>query len=209
MEKRVLLAIVLSLAVLVTWQILFMPEPPEPSPHKTAPRSDLPASTPADNEQKTSYSKELPADSPDWDSQVDLGDISSDPTPDLPQRILEISTSEYHAKLSSTGAHFISWELLTHLDTNKNPLQLIYSQEANYYPGDVRIEESNQFNELNFQVDYPEDFISLNVNDSPKTINLSARTPDGVELNKTFTFRSDSIVVDCDLDLLNRSPRTI
>jgi len=64
MEKRLLAAIVLSLVVLVSWQVFFMPEPVKTPPEREVSSSDIPSVMGSTNSDDYVDTPVLPTDGP-------------------------------------------------------------------------------------------------------------------------------------------------
>ena len=125
MEKRLILAIVLSFLVLVLYQAIFLRNRPQPEP-KAQPQ------TPAGQEEAA------PAFKPPEAKEESL--------PSLPAEVEEaraqaeeqvvVETSLYQAVWSNRGASLQTWRLKTHQDENGEELELVSSRaaQAGKYP---------------------------------------------------------------------------
>ena len=119
MERRVLIAVLLSFLVLYGYQALF-PPPPEPKPAQvtsktaTAPKASGPtAANPTASVQGVPPTAEAGA-------------------PSAPARDIEIDNADVHAVFTTRGAVLKSWKLKKYRDEQKQPLEMI----AGHAPAD-------------------------------------------------------------------------
>ncbi len=122
MEKKLLLAIVLSFVVLFVWQAVFVKKipPPEQTPQSFTETQQV--QQPAQKilpEQKTA-----PVETP-VPEQVDF-----DATTETSEKQIVIETSLFKSVWSNKGAILKSWRLKEHLDEEGNPLELIPGRSA-------------------------------------------------------------------------------
>ena len=119
MERRVLIAVLLSFLVLYGYQALF-PPPPEPKPAQatskaaTAPKASGPtASNPTASVQGAPQTAEAA-------------------TPSIPGQDVEIDSADVHGVFTTRGAVLKSWKLKKYRDERKQPLEMI----AGHAPAD-------------------------------------------------------------------------
>lgn len=126
MEKRLLIAIVLSFLVLLLYQILFVKKkppleaPPEPAREERIVKKETalpPSETPA-KEQLRQEEKEIL------------------PTSEEVEKQIRVETSLYEAVWSNRGGVLKSWKLKEHQDEEKNDLELVshLSSETDTFP---------------------------------------------------------------------------
>lgn len=133
MEKRILLAIILSFLVLVLYQILFVKKPPP----KTSP--EMPPVVEKKPQPEIPYKSQLPPSvipqqKEEKEEEKTLKPISGE----IHKQIL-IETSLYQAVWSNKGAVLRSWRLKKYKDEQNEDLELISSrsQEIDRYPFSV------------------------------------------------------------------------
>jgi YidC/Oxa1 family membrane protein insertase len=116
MERRVLIAVLLSFLVLYGYQALF-PTPPEPKPAQTSKAATAPkASGPTQSNPVASVQgAEPPAGAPS-----------------APAREIEIDNADVHAVFTTRGAVLKSWKLKKYRDDQNQPLEMI----AGHAPAD-------------------------------------------------------------------------
>jgi len=139
MEKRILLAIVLSFLVLVLYQILFVKKapPPKPSLEKAQVMEKKP-------EQEAPSEIQLPPSAtPQEKEQKEEGKIREPISGEIQEQIL-IDTSLYQAVWSNRGAVLRSWRLKEYKDEEKEDLELVslHSSEINRYPFSLYTDDS-------------------------------------------------------------------
>jgi len=123
MEKRLILAIVLSFAVLVLWQLVFKKPPPqEPTPEAATEIEKLPEQEPIPKKPLTVKETE---------EKKDFQAVSEE----REQEII-VDTSLYRAVWINRGAQLKSWRLKEYKDENDENLELVSvrSLELDQYP---------------------------------------------------------------------------
>ena len=226
MEKRVLLAIILSLAVLLLWQALF--PPPKPRRVKSVP--------PQQAEQETLPQKEvLPVTA--RDAEVDLPPppaFANEPEYDSlpPEKEIVVHTSLYTAIFSNRGACLKSLELLRYRDKISPPsicfvfpFSLLYGKnqiQQDFKPKELVNTQGLDNKPLQTKFDGPDlghydlapytasnSFLDLDSTTPQGTITFSFLSKEGVAFTKTFTFSNDSYYIDYGFSLENNSPKIL
>ncbi|MBC2704743.1 membrane protein insertase YidC [Desulfobacula sp.] len=199
-QKRLLLAVVLSVVVLVGYQTFFV-KPPEPNnqPQQVQDRK-------ADQVQEASpYVSE-------YKTKPEPGVV---PQPVEPQkknyRTISVSTPLYNIAISEYGAAVKNFELKNYKQTNEtgSPLKQLVSEqlvsgtlffelEGQSVPGlkDAVYTAKIDTNETSFS-------------EGEKTIEFTLETPQGIVVKKIFTFKADSYMIDCDIVFQNGSAMSL
>ncbi len=204
MEKRFLLAIALSFIVLMFWKSYIMP----PSP--PAPEDDLTLSSPVPEHSLLPTQSGTAGEIRSGVTAGEDGDILPEPfeaTPVPEERIITIRAHDYVAVLTSHGAHVTSWTLPEYSDEFGEPLEMISPLDPRYYPGDIRIGESDAANTLMYEIQELESEFVLDETRTSATIHFTARTLDSLVVEKTMTFHFDKFMVDLTLDIDHISAR--
>jgi YidC/Oxa1 family membrane protein insertase len=140
MEKRVLLAIVLSFLILILYQAFFIKKQPEPEtpPEITTEIEKKPGEKPAKKELLSP--PEMPEEREPTEEERAIQPISAQ----AEEEIL-IDTSLYRAVWSNRGGLLKSWRLKKHTDENKEDLDLVSlrSEELGLYPFSLRTDDSS------------------------------------------------------------------
>jgi YidC/Oxa1 family membrane protein insertase len=138
MEKRVLLAIVLSFLILILYQAFFIKRQPEPeTPAESITEIEKkPEEKPAEKELLSSPA--MPEEIEPAEEERDLQPISAQ----AEEEVL-IDTSLYQALWSNKGAVLKSWRLKKHTDENKENLELVSlrAAELDIYPFAIRTDD--------------------------------------------------------------------
>lgn len=141
MEKRVLLAIVLSFLVLVLYQALFVKKPTSTTPEVSPKIEKAPAQQYPQKEEQPS--PVLPQEKP---PEKNLQTLTA-----AQEKEIIIETPLYRAVWSNRGAVLKSWQLKQYKNENNENLELVSlrSQEINKYPFALQTEDSTFNNEIN------------------------------------------------------------
>jgi YidC/Oxa1 family membrane protein insertase len=200
MEKKALLAFVLSFMVLFLWEMYFgsgrhqqttapqqsqAPAPPSTSSPQTGAELPQGAGPVAEGT--------LPQDRP-----LDLGRISASWTVDSPLYALQIHDS---------GGRILGFELKNFKESagpDAPPMELIPSRSLGYLPlaVDSLRHPEWQLSTRKFTSEAPQK-LTLSPSDSSKSFTISTEVPGQVRLSKTFTFLPDSYAIDLTLKLEN------
>ncbi|NLI80225.1 MAG: membrane protein insertase YidC [Deltaproteobacteria bacterium] len=197
MEKRALLAFVLSLLVLVFWQFFFTPDtkPPEKTPHP-------PSSAP---EQEKAPVPDRP-----------LGAVASKPLPKDPlvqtglgPEKWEVESPLYIMQILSPGARIKSNQLRQYrqeVAKDSPPMEMVPTQASGYLPFAVDLLQHQdwQLSTRPFKSQAP-DRIALKAGEPSPLLAFQTEVPDRIRLTKTFHFSPDSYVIDIELQLQNLS----
>ncbi len=121
MEKRFILAIVLSFLVLLLWQTVFVKKQAPPQEAVSQPEVNQPVQKAANKKAPEPVPSKEPAAVPQEDIQPVSGQAEEN---------IIVDTSLYRAVWSNKGAVLKSWQLKKYLDDDKENLELI-SRKAN------------------------------------------------------------------------------
>jgi YidC/Oxa1 family membrane protein insertase len=198
-QKRMVLAVVLSIVVLVVYQFLFM-EPPKPLPDQEEAQF-----------QEQPVSKERKTDPYVLNTQtaVEGLPVTSGITESTYRdaRTLVVSTPLYKVSISELGAAISDFELKNYYETNQenSPLYrmvpkelakgtLFFDLEGNSIPGlkDALYTVSSESGQLD-------------ISRGTQSVEFELQTAQGIRIKKIFTFRADSYLIDCDVVFLNGS----
>jgi YidC/Oxa1 family membrane protein insertase len=209
MEKRVILAFVLSFIVLVGWSFLFGPEKKETvkkgeitgkeaqeqvsktiEPHDATPPRDL--APPVPSEMPTKESGEL---------------ISRED-----EKEIEIDTPLYKVVFTNTGPTIRSFRLKKYrqsTDPNSDLIELVSIKEG---MGDfLLIDFDSQLTPQNKKITYQvnEKKILLGQESSPRDLVFRAVNSGGVSINQVFRFYPDQYKIDLKVEVLNESREAV
>lgn len=212
-NKRLLLATVLCLAILLGWQYFFAPKEPPPNNSNNSPTQQASPSQSA-NQAATPTPTPAPANSP----------AAQDNTP---QRTLTIQTPLYDVKLDSKGAVATSWILKKHNDPDLKkikpiysvggtkdkpmPLELISQEGLKKGEAPLRIEIDDQnvntlLRDRNYSISGTgegENTIELKEGFGSKRIDFVLKDEStGVDLTKSITFNENRYDVDVEVKMM-------
>src|SRR5262245_38675343 len=168
MERRVLLAILLSLAVLYGYQALVVkPKPPDAQgPAPAAQSATTPAATPTQTP-PTAMPAEPPA------RQADA--VVSEGT----ERDIKIETDAVVAVFTNRGARLKSWRLKRYFDEHKHPQELIAPLPGQPLPFTLRVDDASTNRAIN-------DALFAVRNDQATELSFEYRDNAGLAVTKEF-----------------------
>jgi YidC/Oxa1 family membrane protein insertase len=198
MEKRVILALVLSFVILIVWSWLFAPKQQPPSKKEVSGIK---------KEKAIPESAEIPTPKP-------VVPLKSEKiiTPEIKEKEIKIETPLYKAIFSNVGATIKSFKLKKYHLTPDPYSPLIELAKLEGSGEDfLEINFDTQSNPKNNKIFYhvDEKSISLDPGSAPQDLTFSAVTPDGVSVNQTFRFYPDKYQIDLLIRLSNHSENNV
>jgi len=200
-QKRLLLAVVLSVVVLVGYQTFFV-------------KSPAPDNQPQQVQNQRSEQPQVQEKSPNV-SEYKAGPSKVE-TGALPQvvnlkrkdyRTISVSTPLYNIAISEYGAAVKGFELKRYKETNKkdSPLKQLVPKQLVSGTILLGLEEKSvpglKDAVYTAKIDADETLVSQ----GEKTIEFIFETPQGIVVKKIFTFKADSYLIDCDIVFQNGS----
>jgi len=199
-QKRLFLAVVLSIAVLLGYQYFFAPQPD--NQNQNAPSQTMDSSEPDSAKVSDFTPKTVPAPAPA--AQTDLRDF----------RTITLSTPYYTIAVSEHKAAVTSLTLNDYRETNDEgspAKQLVTEELADLTGGIFSIDTAKGgirgLGDAVFSSDA--DSTDLSLNQGEKSITFSWTNPDGITVKKVLTFRADSYLIHCDIIVQNGSAMPI
>ncbi|MBI5967846.1 MAG: membrane protein insertase YidC, partial [Deltaproteobacteria bacterium] len=199
MEKRALIAVIISLIILIFWQQYFTPSPPETGKEKPAQEKALPAGKEKEEgEKKPETVPATPALAPQ--------EIKVQPGKDV-----AVDTPLYTAVFDTRGARLKDWKVKNYLDKigqDAKPIDLATEALSGGYPFGLEVAEANfPFSpESIFQVNT--ETLKLGPDKSKGELLFTWNSPDGLRLTQQMTFYADSYRMDIHLQMANLSSRS-
>lgn len=198
MEKRVLLAIVLSFLVLVLYQALFVKKSPPPkiSPEKIQEIEKIP-------KQEVSPKTHPPTSVPKREQERQEEEKSLQPISEEIEEQILINTSLYQAVWSNKGAVLKSWKLKKYKDDKKEDLELVslHSAEINKYPFSLKTDDpdfDNLINSALFSFSKPK----LGLRGGQKgELRFQYADAEGNRVEKIFTFQDGKYTFDVKINV--------
>ena len=184
MEKRVLLAVVLSFIVLYSFQALFPPPKPQQPAEGAKPAAAAPSPQNQSLEKAAPAGPASPSPQPDTTSQPLVADTSD--------REIVVENDAIRAVFSSRGAVLTSWRLKHYAGSDGAPLDLIPSQAPSGYakPFALTFDDASVTGMLGRALFKP-NTDSLNAGSGPASLTFEYRDANGVTARKEFAFAPD------------------
>jgi YidC/Oxa1 family membrane protein insertase len=188
MEKRALLAFVLSVAILTIWSYWFVPQNQQPVPKEEPPSAHQPQAAPK---------PPAPEPPPQALPQTSAGVPSVSPGGE-DELVLEVETPLYTARLSSLGALLESWQLKRYRESlaADAPATELARPSSAGKPLELVLEDSSfaGINRAAFRFDKSR--IEIKDGSGQATLQAALSLPDGSRILKEFTFYGDRYAVD-------------
>jgi YidC/Oxa1 family membrane protein insertase len=200
MEKRALLAFILSLAVLFLWEVF------SPSESSWFKRLTMQPS-PQVQSQPSSQEKPSPPPAPSQPSAPEALPSSVPASPKTLQERWTITTPLYQTQVVSSGAR-LDFFRLTHYRQEVNPdsppMELIPTQASGYLPLAVDLLHHPDWELATrpYRCDAPQT-VRVASGGSPQGLDFSSEVANRLRVTKTFTFTPDRYTVDVTLRLHN------
>jgi YidC/Oxa1 family membrane protein insertase len=181
MEKRVLLAIVLSFVILVVWSYFFSPQPPPQTELKQVPVEENKAAI--DTKEKVEQEKK------------EKGVSHSTPGIELPQKDILVDTPLYSMVLTTNGPAIKEFKL-KHYHTTVDKKEMVdlakmVSKSVQHLAWKLTWNQSTKF-----EVHVDKDSIKLEKESNQTTLNLEYVTQNMDKIVHTFTFYPNSYKID-------------
>ncbi|MGD8366387.1 MAG: membrane protein insertase YidC [Desulfobacterales bacterium] len=203
-QARILLAIALSFAVFLLWELFFVQRPsvetPEQVPAQTATKEPSATSPPAPQPAK-SYTPE----------SVGTKQPSPAVEPSQPAKRVTVETPFYTAVLSESGATIRSLKLKQYreaVDPESPPKELVGED----IPGgtvQTRIDIPSAANLAEARFTLESGKTAVVVKEKSRTVRFSWASPEGVVVEKNYTFSPESYLVDLTLTVKNGSDQPL
>jgi len=200
-QKRLLLAVVLSVVVLVGYQTFFV-KPPEPNNQPQQVQNQT-------TEQPQAQDKR--SNVTEYKAEQNTAKTAAPPQVVKPQRkeyrTISVSTPLYNIAISEYGAAVKGFELKRYRETNKkdSPLKQLVPKQLVSGTILLGLEEKSvpglKDAVYTAKIDADETLVSQ----GEKTIEFIFETPQGIVVKKIFTFKADSYLIDCDIVFQNGS----
>lgn len=182
MEKRVLLAVVLSFLVLYGYQALFLPPPPEPAPAAPA---DTPAAAAPQLEAPAPAAPAPPAAEPAAPAAQPL-------VADTEARDVVVENELVRAVFSTRGGVLTSWQLKHFAAEDGNPLDLVPAgaPAGSIRPFTLAVDDQAVSTRL-AQALFKPSSTALDTTTEPATLTFEYRDADGLAARKSIRFEPE------------------
>ena len=192
-ERRLLVAVALSLLILTGYQLLFGPrsEPPatEPSPEMASPAVAMPTAGPVPSGPAGSP----PAESQPAEAETGTAEVVPSVTAELERRV-EVLAPDYTIAFSNRGARLLSWTLTNYRNERGRPEEMVPSVMPGLHPLDFDTGDGAIDDQLHGALFVPSTETLRVDGTSPKTLSFRYADRD-IEAEKAFTFEDTGLVV--------------
>jgi YidC/Oxa1 family membrane protein insertase len=190
MEKRVLLAFVLSVIVLYGFQAIFPPPKPQPAPGAPGQQPAAGAAQPAPT--APAPAPELEKRSPAAASPAPAAPAAQPLVADARERDIVVENDSVRAVFSTKGAVLKSWQLKRYQADDNTAFELIPegAPAGSARPFTLTVDDEG-VNGLLAQAFYKPSVEALTLTNSPGTLTFEYRDAGGVAARKTFAFSPD------------------
>jgi len=203
-QKRLIIAICLSIVVFLAWHLFFAEKEALKKPVQT--KQEQPATTaqPAAPEPQAQVEKETGA------SDKSVSPITQ-AQPARPAKTISIETPLYTAKISENGAAFASFVLKAYREKSEkdSPLKELLSPDLQIETAKVGFSGKSVPGLENAVFSIEPELETLNVTDSLQHLTFYWESDTGVRIEKTFSFSPDTYLIGFEVVVKNGSARTI
>ena len=188
MEKRVLLAIVLSFIVLYGYQAIF----PPPEPAKQAPVTQTPAPPQAGAPNATPTAPGTPGD-PAEAAAIEQAPTASPIVGDSTERDVTFENGSVRAVFSTRGGVIKSWRLKKYLNAANEPLELVPQDVPAGLPKPFTLSVNDAaLSKTLAQAFYRPSATAVDASSSPQKLLFEYQDASGLTARKEFAFHPDS-----------------
>jgi len=203
-QKRLILAVVLSIIVFVAWQLIFGdPKSQKKSAQKQVEETQTSAQPTADKVPE----KQVQAPAV-VEKSVSATEVQR---PRRMAKTITVDTPLYQVKISELGAIFESYVLKEFTETvaSDSPLKQLLAEDGSIRSMELGFDGKSIPGLENAVFATDPQTAELSVTDSAKTLRMSWQSANGVTVEKAFNFVPDSYVMDLVVTIRNQSETTI
>ena len=208
-QKRLIIALLISTAILFLWSYLIPAPQPEPTPAPPSQVSPQPTATP--------IASVTPVSTP--------APVASPSVPAAPHRTLVVKTPLYEARLDSLGAEAISWIIKKNKDSGQDiysvagnksnhvPLELVSQEGLKRQPREAALQLSTGdatvdglLNSTNYAIegvegDAGDSELTLAAGEKKRVSFLLKDSATGLDVKKTLVFDADNYIADLEVTI--------
>jgi YidC/Oxa1 family membrane protein insertase len=205
MERRVLLAIILSFVVLYAWQALYVKPVPKPAAGQPAGSSAVPSSVASGQATgaTTSAPAEAPEHAPTPKATTPAAPSASPVVGDAAERDIRVETREVIAVFTNRGARLKSWRLKRYLNPAKEPQELVENAvDSQPLPFTLRTGTDATDTTLNTAI-YAVSGAPASAESTPADVRFEYRDSAGLHAVKEFHLEPGSFVLGARVTVTN------
>ncbi len=199
-QKRLILAVVLSVIVLVGYQAFFVKQPdPSSAPQEVQTQGQI----------QTKDGKAAPNVS-EYKTKTDVAPETVEPRK-KDYRTITISTPLYNIAVSEAGAAVKSFELKHYYETNEknSALKQLVPKELDEGVLSFDLEGRSVPGLKNAVYTAQTVDTEISISQGEKSLEFIFETSEGIVVKKVLTFKADSYLIDCDIIFQNGSDATL
>jgi YidC/Oxa1 family membrane protein insertase len=182
-ERRLLVAVALSLVVLTAYSLLFAPSAPPPAPSPSP--SGAPTATPAPRAEAAPAPAEAAPAAPPAAAAPAVADEK--------ERRVEVQAGEYTVAFTNKGARVLSWTLSRYRDARGRPEEMVSAEGGSVRPLDVETGDAAIDARLRDALFRPSAEVVVVRADQPQTLRF-AFSDGEIEAEKTLVFPARGLV---------------
>ena len=205
-QARILLAIALSFAIFLLWELFFVERPPMPPP------SEAPQQSASQEASPEAAAEGAPDAAPYFPpGEVETAAAAKAAPRPAPARQVSVETPMYSAVLSESGASIRSWKLKQYreaVEPEAPPKELV-GPEIEGGTVQTRWESPMPDALADARFTLASGETTVNVRDVSRSVSFTWASSDGVVVEKIYTFSPETYLVDLTLTVKNGSDRPL
>ena len=228
MEKQALLAIILSILILVVWQMVFAPQKPVAPPPETLEEAGMPPEQEKPRFEAISPAQPIPPAEEIAAAEGDRPELDYVDYPTSEEKDVVVDTDLYTATFTTNGAALKSFKLKAY--TNPTPCKCAEAMNMVFGGDELLVQDSEDVEKWEMvktsggagfplsiemaspsqlyigALSYAADADALELLESwgePESLTFRAVTPSGIEVRKEFTFHPGRYLIDLSVRLDN------
>lgn len=198
MEKRALLAFILSMLIITAWTILFSPPPTPPPPKEGLPEAERGSAGESKEESIAAQTLVVPPTRGEEPGHV--------------ARLIKVETPLYTAEVASKGAVLVSWRLKGYRESlsEDSPLvDLVHSSEGSVPALGLRIGEKIDASVNSAQFEFDKEQVFVSEPSAHATLKAVWSSGAGLFVSKEMTFWGDRYCVDLSVKVCDSQGRPV
>ncbi|MCA1959293.1 MAG: membrane protein insertase YidC [Desulfomonile sp.] len=202
MDRNLILAIVISILIIIGFQLYFQTVSPPP-PKKVPAATEKPVDKVKERAAPPAAEREAPRPAPTAVAPAEAVVPGK-------ERAITVDAPKYQAILSSFGGRLVSFKLKDYMQTlnGKDPVNLIPADGPDSSGPSImftRRDETLNDATVAYHCDIEQPSVTLAQAGEKKAIVFRATTSGGLKISKTFTFHADKYLVDFSVELVNEA----
>ena len=203
MERRALIAFVLSLLVITIWT-MWSGQKNQVQKKQETQKAEIVESSEESRKEPVIQEKKTDVDIPKEAEVFEKGSFQ--------EEFISIETPTIHATLSNKGGILTSCKLKKYkesLEPNATPIELV--PEAHNGKGYLEVRVGNELDEIigTSQFRFDREQLVIEQGQGSKTISANSTIGPGITIRKSWTFHDDAYLIDHEVEILNRDNQSI